>query len=53
MDVVLVIDASESMTYGVDSDDPMYDPSQCNPGNNCHPFREVKDAADFEARIAA
>ncbi len=45
MDVVLVIDASESMTYGADPSDPMYDPSQCNPAHDCQPFEEVKDAA--------
>jgi len=45
MDVVLVIDTSESMTYAASPDDPMRDPSQCNIGNDCHPFKEVKDAA--------
>lgn len=45
MDVILVIDSSDSMTYDADPGDPMRDPSQCNPGNECHPFREVKDAA--------
>ena len=46
MDVVLVIDTSDSMTYGVtDPNDPMIDPSQCNPAHDCHPFEEVKDAA--------
>jgi len=45
MDVVLVIDTSESMTYRADPDDPMRDPSQCNAVNSCHPFEEVKDAA--------
>jgi Flp pilus assembly protein TadG len=45
MDVVFVIDASDSMTYDAPLGDPMRDPAQCNPGNECHPFREVKDAA--------
>jgi hypothetical protein len=80
MDVVLVIDISESMTSdaslcngrdddgdgvvddgrqagscvpalpaiakaGATLDNNFADPSRCNPGNNCHPFREVKDAA--------
>jgi Flp pilus assembly protein TadG len=45
MDVVLVIDASESMTYDAARDDPMFDPGQCNPLDNCHPFKEVKAAA--------
>ena len=46
MDVVFVIDASDSMTYKADPSDPMRDPSQCNPAHNCHPFEEVKAAAD-------
>ncbi len=50
MDVVLVIDTSDSMTYDAPADygDPNHylrDPSQCNPIHNCHPFEEVKDAA--------
>ena len=45
MDVVMVIDASDSMTYDADPGDPMRDPAQCNPVNSCHPFEEVKDAA--------
>jgi hypothetical protein len=45
MDVVLVIDTSESMTYAAERDDPMYDPSQCNLARDCHPFEEVKAAA--------
>jgi hypothetical protein len=45
MDVVFVIDASDSMTYVAPPGDPMRDPAQCNPGNECHPFREVKEAA--------
>ena len=45
MDVVFVIDASDSMTYDAPPDDPMRDPSQCNPAHECHPFEEVKAAA--------
>jgi len=45
MDVVLVIDASDSMTYDADPSNPMRDPAQCNPVDKCHPFWEVKDAA--------
>jgi hypothetical protein len=61
VDVVLVIDSSESMTYGPDydhpyaQDDPMRDPSQCNsqPGTgvnsgdfgSCQPFDQVINAA--------
>lgn len=60
VDLVLVIDTSESMTWGdannpVPMYDPMRDPTVCNyvdtgdgmPGE-CHPFEEVKQAAvDF------
>lgn len=45
LDVVLVIDTSESMTWDADPLTSDRDPFQCNPGNDCHPFREVKDAA--------
>jgi len=45
LDLVLVIDTSESMG----SDDPGYnvnfDPSACNTANNCQPLRQAKDAA--------
>jgi len=50
VDVVLVLDASASMSYegggslnNPDSD--LDDPSQCNPTNTCHPFAEIKDVA--------
>ena len=51
MDVVFVIDASDSMTYDAPADinDPdhyLRDPSQCNPLHDCHPFEEVKSAAE-------
>ncbi len=52
MDVVLVIDTSESMTYDAPPGDPMRDPSQCNPAHNCHPFEEVRNAAtNFTYRV--
>jgi Flp pilus assembly protein TadG len=44
MDVVLVIDMSESMTWEGTSSDQM-DPSKCNLSNTCEPFKHVKDAA--------
>lgn len=45
LDIVLVIDTSESMGsktlgYGVN-----FDPSACNAANNCQPLRDAKDAA--------
>jgi len=45
LDVILVIDASESMTFDAGTDDPMRDPSQCNVNHNCYPFENAKDAA--------
>ncbi len=52
MDVVLVIDTSESMTYDAPPGDPMRDPSHCNPLHQCHPFEEVRSAAlNFVSRI--
>lgn len=45
LDVVLVIDTSESMTWDAEPLTPMRDPYQCNMVNECHPFREVKEAA--------
>jgi hypothetical protein len=61
LDVVLVIDISESMAWDADPDEEMYDPHECNnddPGGldgypgSCHPFQEVKAAADrFVQRI--
>jgi hypothetical protein len=61
LDVVLVIDISESMAWDADRTDPMYDPHACNeadPGGadgypgECHPFEEVKAAADrFVSRV--
>ncbi|GAB4504147.1 MAG: hypothetical protein Fur0043_11400 [Anaerolineales bacterium] len=45
LDVVLAIDTSESMTWDAEPLTWQRDPYQCNPGNDCHPFREVKDAA--------
>ncbi len=62
LDVVLVIDISESMGWDAPEGDPMRDPSQCNaadPGGaedgypgECQPFEEVKKAAvSFIGRI--
>ena len=45
MDVVLVIDISESMTFNAPDGNPMRDPSKCNPINQCSPFKDVKSAA--------
>lgn len=54
LDVVLVIDLSESMAWDASPGNPMRDPSQCNaadPGGSdgfvgeCEPFQEVKRAA--------
>jgi Flp pilus assembly protein TadG len=61
LDIVLVIDISESMTWDAASNDPMRDPHACNnadpsgtdgyPGS-CQPFQEVKRAAaSFISRI--
>jgi Flp pilus assembly protein TadG len=44
MDVVLVLDMSESMSWEGTSSDQM-DPSKCNVDNTCEPFKHVKDAA--------
>ena len=40
-----MFDASDSMTYDVETGDPMLDPSQCNPAYNCYPYEDVKTAA--------
>ena len=52
LDVVLVIDISESMTFDAPPGDPMRDPSQCNVAvsggpysGDCSPFMDVKVAA--------
>ena len=46
MDVVLVIDISESMTYDAAAGTPGRDPAQCNPTHTCQPFEAVKAAAN-------
>ena len=60
LDVVLLIDISESMSWDAPVGDPMRDPAQCNaadPGGSdgfpgeCHPFEEVKAAAHEFAQI--
>ncbi|MFZ5818282.1 MAG: pilus assembly protein TadG-related protein [Chloroflexota bacterium] len=45
LDVVLAIDTSESMTWDAEPLTWQRDPYQCNPGNDCQPFRDVKEAA--------
>ncbi len=45
IDVVLVIDTSESMASSTAGYDANFDPSACNAANNCQPLREAKDAA--------
>mgnify|MGYP001586047822 CR=1 FL=1 len=49
IDLVLVIDTGESMTYDAPAGDPLRDPSVCNVEDTgdgmpceCHPFEEVK-----------
>ena len=61
LDVVLVIDLSESMAWDAASGDPMRDPNACNAADpsgsdgfkgECQPFEEVKRAAtSFVTRI--
>ncbi len=61
MDVVLVIDVSESMTFEATSGTPLRDPYYCNhqdPGGadgypgECQPFEKVKEAAvNFVSKI--
>jgi Flp pilus assembly protein TadG len=50
MDVVLVLDISESMAWydnaGVKPNPPI-DPADCNPANTCNPFKYVKSSADY------
>jgi hypothetical protein len=46
LDLVLVIDESESMAYNAPPGDPMREPDTCNPGDNCYPFHDVRDAAN-------
>jgi len=45
IDVVLVIDTSESMGSSTAGYDANFDPSACNAANDCQPLREAKDAA--------
>ena len=52
MDVVLVLDTSESMTYDAPPGTAMRDPSKCNPVHGCHPFEEVRSSAlNFVSRV--
>jgi Flp pilus assembly protein TadG len=61
LDVVMVIDISESMAFDAAVGDPYRDPNYCNNSDptgsdgfvgDCHPFQEVKQAAiNFAHRI--
>ena len=44
VDVVLVLDSSESMTYDAQKEDAMRDPNTCNP-HLCEPFETLKKSA--------
>jgi hypothetical protein len=47
LDVVVVIDTSESMASETPGFDPSdYDPGPCNTANDCQPLRKAKDAAN-------
>ncbi len=47
LDVVIVIDTSESMASETAGYDPTnYDPTACNASNSCQPLRQAKDAAN-------
>ncbi|MCJ7734912.1 MAG: VWA domain-containing protein, partial [Anaerolineales bacterium] len=45
IDVVLVIDTSESMGSSTPGYDANFNPSACNTANDCQPLRQAKDAA--------
>jgi len=45
LDVVIVIDTSESMASETSGYNPDFDPSSCNASNSCQPLRDAKDAA--------
>ena len=45
IDVVLVIDTSESMGSSTAGYDANFDPAACNAANNCQPLRQARDAA--------
>ncbi len=45
LDVVVVIDTSESMGSDTPGYSANFDPSSCNSSNSCQPLREAKDAA--------
>lgn len=45
VDVVIVIDASESMGEETSGGDRDFDPSACNSSNTCEPLKTAKDAA--------
>jgi hypothetical protein len=45
LDIVLVLDTSESMGSNTPGYGVNFDPSACNTANNCQPLRKAKDAA--------
>jgi len=45
IDVVLVIDTSESMASSTAGYNANFDPAGCNAANNCQPLRDAKNAA--------
>lgn len=48
VDVILVIDTSESQTRGAGQGTALSDPYLCNALDNCNPFKDIKNAAlDF------
>ena len=46
LDVVIVIDTSESMANETAGFTNEFDPTACNAANNCQPLRKAKDAAN-------
>jgi len=45
LDVVIVIDTSESMASETAGYAPDFDPTSCNSSNSCQPLRDAKDSA--------
>jgi len=45
IDIVVVIDTSESMGSATAGYDANFNPAACNAANNCQPLRQAKDAA--------
>jgi hypothetical protein len=46
LDVVIVIDTSESMASETPGYNPDFDPGPCNAANTCQPLKKAKDAAN-------